>query len=124
MEKSEKMEAKERSIKDVAETLDEVEETEREDVGEMVIRLYKPCMFEGKEYREIDLSGAEDMSLEDMIRIERRITRTGNTVQKNSLEYAKMFAAEAAMVPLELLSNLHPKDATKIQSAVTLFLYA
>ena len=73
-------------------------ETEEVEDG-LVISLRKPYLFEGKTYTEIDLTGMEEMTGEDMIAINKIMQRTSpgagtDVMPEVSTEYACYFAAK------------------------------
>ncbi len=98
---------------------------EKEGKNLYVISLKKPITFEGKTYDRIDLTGLENLCAEDMIRINRRLARMGNSeaVQENSLEYALNIAAEASSLPIEFFEQLKCSVAMKVKACVILFLF-
>ena len=92
----------------------------------MIVRLKKPYFFEGKEYREIDLSGLEDLSAEDMIACEKYLDRTSRGIKimpELSVEYACVFAAKAAKLPVEFFTRLPAWAATRVKNRVMGFLF-
>lgn len=106
--------------------LDELDAAmEKEGKNLYVISLKKPITFEGKTYDRIDLTGLENLCAEDMIRINRRLARMGNSeaVQENSLEYALNIAAEASSLPIEFFEQLKCSVAMKVKACVILFLF-
>ena len=119
---SEDQETSERVAAEVI-TGEELEELTEDDY---IIRLKKPYKFEGKEYTEIDLSGLEDISAEDMIRVNKRLSRTSpgiDVLPEVSLEYAINLAAHATKLPIEFFKGLPGKYAIRIKTRVTGFLF-
>lgn len=104
---------------------DAVEDDEDED--SLVIKLKKPYLFEGKEYSEIDLSGLEDLSAQDMIAVNKIMSRssgaTMDIMPEVSLEYACVLASRAAKQPIEFFTGLPPKAAIKVKNRVMGFLF-
>jgi len=108
------------------EKMDELDTAMKEEGKNLyVIHLKNPVEFEGKKYDRIDLSGLEDLRTADMIAINRRLARMGNSeaIQENSLEYAINIAAEASSLPLEFFEQLKCSVALKVKMCVTLFLF-
>ena len=79
-----------------------------------------------KDYTEVDLSGMDDLSAEDMIAADRYLTRSGSfsVMPEMTLEYACFIAARAAKQPIEFFRGLPPKDALKVKNRVTSFFYS
>lgn len=105
------------------------EEDPREDDEEEspVIRFKKPYLFEGKEYTEVDLSGLEDMTSEDLIAVEKQYDRNnkgfGSVTPEMKTEYAMIMAARAAKQPVEFFYGLPANEGRKVKSKVMGFLY-
>ena len=97
--------------------------TERQ--PEAVIRLSQKYIFEDKEYEEIDLSGLEDMTANDMIAANKVLEKSGSFsfLPEMSLEYACIISARATKMPVEFFKSLHPRDAIKVKNKVTSFFY-
>lgn len=90
-----------------------------------IVKLSKPYHFEDQTYTEIDLSGMDSLTAEDMIAADKFLTRSGNFtfMPEMSLEYACFIAARAAGLPIEFFKKLPPKDAVKVKNRVTSFFY-
>ena len=88
-----------------------------------VVKFSKPVRFEGKEYREIDLSGLEDMTTEQLRMAERLYERSGafSALKEMNVEYCCYVAAVATGMPIELFWSLSAKDGTRIKSKVSSF---
>lgn len=95
-----------------------------EDEG-LTIKLSKPYTFEGKEYTEVDLSGIEKMTAEDMIAVNKILERNGHvgTMPEVTIEYVVYMAARAAKLPVEFFKGLPMKDAIKVKGRITGFLF-
>mgnify|MGYP001103222113 CR=1 FL=1 len=76
--------------------------------------------------QNVDLSGMDDLSAEDMIAADRYLTRSGSfsVMPEMTLEYACFIAARAAKQPIEFFRGLPPKDALKVKNRVTSFFYS
>lgn len=110
----------ERATETVQTNMGKAEEEDR-----LVLPLSKEYQFEGKKYTEIDLHGLEDLTAADLISVNRHLSRTGNTdyQQELTLEYACELAAAGSELPVEFFKGLKPKDAIRLKSRVTAFLY-
>lgn len=93
--------------------------------NDLVVNLHKPYKFEGSTYEKINLTGLEDLTTEDMIATNKILNRSGNTslLPENDIEYACVIAARATKLPIEFFRNLHPKDAIKVKTKVSNFLF-
>mgnify|MGYP000265911087 CR=1 FL=1 len=101
------------------------EETAQTTQSERVIDLGKPYKFEGQTYSEIDLSGLDSLTAEDMIAAEKHLMRTGvfSPLPEMTVEYVQFIAARASGQPVEFFKGLPPKDAIKVKNRVTSFFY-
>lgn len=90
-----------------------------------IIKLSKPYLFEDKTYEEIDLSGLDNLSAEDMIAADKYLSRSGtfSVMPEMSLEYSCFIASRATNMPVEFFRRLPPKDAIKLKNRVTSFFY-
>ena len=100
-------------------------ETQEQEENKYLIKFSKPVIFEDETYKEIDLSGLEDLSARDMIQAQRTMERSGsiNVLPEMSLEYACIFASKATKMPVEFFQALPPKEAIKVKNKVTNFFY-
>lgn len=91
----------------------------------LAFELSKEYKFDGKTYRKIDLHGLENLTADDMIKVNRRLSRSGNTdfLQEITLEYACVLAEFGSELPESFYRGLAPKDAMKLKSRITGFLY-
>lgn len=113
------------SLEDSKPKTDETAEDDEDDEN-LIIKFKKPYKFEGKEYGEIDLSGLENLTATDMIKVNNYMDRTASGVQvmpEVSLEYACVLASKAAKLPVEFFLNLPPKQAIKVKNRVMGFLF-
>jgi hypothetical protein len=90
-----------------------------------IITLSKTYHFEEKDYTELDFSGLEDLSAEDMIEADKYLSRNGNVsaMPEMSIMYACFIASRATDIPVEFFRKLSPKDAIKVKNRVTSFFY-
>lgn len=111
-------------IKVETEILDTIEDMEVIE-NPLIISLKTPYIFEGKEYKEIDLTGLEDIKTSDLIAVNKMVERAGGTsyMPEMTLEFACFLAAKATHKPIEFFQNLSPKTAMKIKNRVIGFLY-
>lgn len=100
------------------------EDTEPED---LVLRFGKPYKFGGQEYTEVDLSGLEDVTagvLENVGKIAAKKNPGMNpALQEMSLTFCTYLAQRVAKLPLEFFTGLPAKEAIKLKTLVTNFMY-
>lgn len=91
---------------------------------EGVIVFAKPFTFEGKDYEQIDLSGLENLTGDDLLKADQAYAASGNysPVPELTLAYALSIAATAAGVPHEFFKRIPGKEALKIKNEVVRFL--
>ena len=103
---------------------EDAEDTEPED---LVLRFAKPYKFGGMEYTEVDLSGLEDVTagvLENVGKITAKKNPGMNpALQEMSLTFCTYLAQRVAKLPLEFFTGLPAKEAIKLKTMVTGFLY-
>lgn len=114
----------ENTIKVETEVLNEIEDMEIVE-NPLIIYLKTPYIFEGKKYKEIDLTGLENIKTSDLIAVNKAIEKAGNTsyMPEMTLEFSCFLAAKATHKPIEFYQNLPPKIAMKIKNRVIGFLY-
>lgn len=102
----------------------EKKETMTGEENDLIIKLKNPITFEGERYDQIDLTKLHDIKAADMITVNRRLTRSGNTAttQELTLEYALNIANIVTGLPLEFFEQLPPYAALAIRGRVTGFL--
>lgn len=101
--------------------------TDAEETNEntYLLKFKKPYEFEGETYKEIDLSGLENLTGRDMIAVNKLMEKKGgiNLLPEMSLEYACEISARATRKPVEFFLGLSPKDSINLKNIVTGFLY-
>lgn len=90
-----------------------------------VIKFKEPYKFECKEYKEIDLSGLDDLSTDDLLTAENMYLKTGGTAinPETTLLYSLIMAHIVSNLPFEFFGNLPAKEALKIKREVYRFFY-
>lgn len=105
----------------------EVATVETTDVveSEMKVTLTKTYLFEDQQIGEIDMSGLENMTANDMIKANRVLNSSGNfsVVPELTLEYSIVIAASATGLPVEFFKTLVPRDAMRVKNKVTDFFF-
>lgn len=102
-----------------------IENTGLEKDEEDIVKLSKTYQFEGETISVIDLSGLNDLTANDMIQANKVLTASGNAapVPEINLEYALVMASKATRKPIEFFKSLSPRDAIKVKTRVTSFLF-
>jgi len=90
---------------------------------EFVLKFGKPYTFEGSEYKEIDLSGLEKLTVKDLIEIEKQFTASGQAaaVAEMSIGYASLVAAAVTKKPVEFFTGLPGREGIKVRTVVSSF---
>ena len=86
----------------------------------LVIELKKPYLFEGEEYANIDLSGMENLTMQDAIEAQKNVVGTGEDsvilyAPEASQAFIDEIAAMAAKQPVEFFNGLSDKVRTAVQ---------
>ncbi len=100
------------------------EDTEPED---LVLRFSKPYKFSGVEYTEVDLSGLENVTAGVLENVGKIVSKKSPGLNPALLEMSMQFcthlAQRVAKLPLEFFAGLPAKEAIKLKTMVTNFLY-
>lgn len=108
--------------------IEETKEAILEEDNNLLLRLSKPYTFEGKSYESVDLSRLNELTLADMVSVERRIRGTSlsgdsNPLIEMTLNYACHLASVAANLPVEFFLGLPIADSMTLKGIVTGFLF-
>lgn len=92
---------------------------------EMILQLSRTYEFEGEKISQIDFSGLEEVTADNMIKATRVMTAAGHVsvLPENDLHYTLIIAADATGYPIEFFKKLKPWDAIKVKNKVTNFFY-
>ncbi len=90
-----------------------------------IVKFTRTYNFEGEEIKEVDMSGMEDLTANDMIQANKQMSSSGNIsiIPEMDLQYALTIAASATGKPIEFYKALKPRDAIKIKNKVTSFFF-
>ena len=93
--------------------------------AENIVRLSRIYEFEGEKIAELDFSGLEDVTADDMIKANKVLSSSGTVsiLPENDLHYALIIAASATGYPVEFFKKLKPRDAIRVKNTVTSFFY-
>lgn len=99
--------------------------TQADDDAESIVKLSKTYDFEGDKISELDFSGMENVTAEDMIKANKVLASSGtvSVLPENDLHYTLIIAASATGYPIEFFKALKPKDAIKVKNKVTSFFF-
>ena len=93
----------------------------------LILRFGKPYKFGGMEYTEVDLSGLEDVTagvLESVGKIvSKKAPGMNPALLEMSLQFCNYLAQRVAKLPLEFFEKLPAREAIKLKTMVTGFLY-
>ena len=105
----------------------EVTETKKatQEAEENMIKLSKTYDFEGEKIQELDFSGLENVTADDMIKANKVLASSGtvSVLPENDLHYTLIIAASATGHPIEFFKSLKPRDAIKVKNKVTSFFF-
>lgn len=102
------------------------EQAQAVEVAENIVKLSKTYDFEGeKKVSQIDFSGLENITADDMIRANKVLSTSGTVsiLPENDLYYTLIIASSATGLPIEFYKALKPKDAIRVKNTVTSFFY-
>lgn len=85
-----------------------------------ILKLSKPYAFEEHTYQELDFSGLDDITVEDMIQATDFLTNNNrvSVIQESDLQYCLYIASNATKIPYEFFMKLRPRDAMKVKNKV------
>lgn len=102
------------------------DETEGTEV-DLVLKFAKPYKFNGEEYTEVDLSGLENVTagvLENVGKIFGKKNPGANpALMEMNMQYCILLAQRVSKLPLEFFHGLPAREAVKLKTLVTNFLY-
>lgn len=95
------------------------------DDTETIVKLSKTYDFEGEKVSQLDFSGLENITADDMIRANKVLATSGTVsiLPENDLHYTLIIAASATGYPIEFFKALKPKDAIRVKNTVTSFFF-
>ncbi|MDR2648751.1 MAG: hypothetical protein LBB94_03415 [Clostridiales bacterium] len=86
-------------------------------MSDYVLKLKKPMIFEGTEYKEIDFSGLETLNTRQLKEADKMVSRnvTSLTMKEVTLEYACIIAYLVTNLPLEFFDGLGAQDGVALR---------
>lgn len=97
-----------------------------EEKPELIIELSKIYDFEGEEIEKVDLSGIENLSEKDQIKVDkiyRKITKNISSTPEFTPDFGVAMTHVLTGIPLEAVRQFSYKDKIRIKNAVMNFLY-
>ena len=91
-----------------------------------IIKLSKPLEHLGSQVTELDLTGLDDLTLNDLNELYNtyELMGGGGTVmQETSLLFAELVAQRLTRLPLETLGTMRAKDAIKLKNRIYRFFF-
>lgn len=89
----------------------------------LIVKFGKEYVFEDKKYLQVDLSGIEDFTADDLNEIDSQWKIASGSgiaaLQEFDLLWTCFAAAKAAKLPVEFFRKLPGRDAIKIRDVVT-----
>ena len=89
-------------------------------MGNLTVKFAKPYKFEGTEYDEVDLSGMDGMTIQDMIDIQKNLAGEIATLAavEATTSFAQEVATKASGKPVEFFKLMPRGKIKKVQAAV------
>ncbi|MGN0164353.1 MAG: hypothetical protein ACI4EA_12375 [Candidatus Ornithomonoglobus sp.] len=97
-----------------------------EEKPELVVELSKIYDFDGEEIESVDLSGLENISVKQQIKVDkiyRKITKSVSSTPEFTPDYAVAMTHVLTDIPLEIVRQFSFKDKIRIKNAIMGFLY-
>lgn len=88
-----------------------------------LVKFSRPYTFEGETYTEIDLSGLENVTAGDIIKVNRQLKKVNEMVPELSTQFACYMAARVSHKPVEFFTRLPARDGMKVKNVVTGFIF-
>lgn len=88
--------------------------------NEFLITFKNPFTFEGKEYKDVDISGIEKLTTNDLIVADGQFGQTGQFAVMNEMTigYACIVASQASDKPVEFFQQLPAVEGVKLKRIV------
>lgn len=95
-------------------------------IDEYVVNFAEPYLFEGEEYKSIDLRCLNNITGSDMVAVDRIMQRNGSTAFMNEMtsEYAMQIASRMTKKPIEFFDQLPGREVIKVRNRVVRFLFS
>ncbi|MGO4890289.1 phage tail assembly protein [Anaerobacillus sp. MEB173] len=95
-------------------------------MGEYKVFFKKPYRFENEDYKEIDLSGLEDLTTNELISADKQFNASGQMALMNEMTtgYSCILASKVTGKPIEFFEKLPASEGLKVKNVVMSFLNA
>ena len=101
------------------------EETEIEE-NDLIVVFKNPFTYEGETYKQVDLTGVENMTGAQLCAAQRMYAKTGSVAMSPELDpnYSCIVAHMVTKLPVEFFKALPAKELGKIKRAISGFFYS
>ena len=92
----------------------------------LLIELDKPFSFEGKEYKQVDFAGMDNLTTQDVCDAHNMYLSMGGSaagVPEFDPSYACVIAHKATGLPVEFFKALPAKEGRKVKNLVTTYFF-
>lgn len=92
---------------------------------EITVVLSRTYQFEGKEISQLDFSGMENVTADNLIKANKMAAAAGAAaiLPEQDLYHTLLIGAEVTGLPIEFFKQLKARDAIKVKNMVTSFLF-
>ena len=109
-------------VKDVIST------EEKKEAAENVIELSNSYVFEGKEYKEVDLRGLEELTVKDAVDAQTQLFNerevAASVLTETTTAFARLIAAKATGLPVEFFKLAPRRISKRVTGTVQAYLNA
>lgn len=89
--------------------------------NDKIVKLSREYTFEGKKYTELDLSGLDDLTVNDLTEAQRYMSKKNeySVMPETNLNYCLFLAGLATQLPIEFYLQLKAKDAVAVRTKIS-----
>lgn len=88
------------------------------------VHFSKPYVFEGEEYKELDLSPIQDLTTTDLIYIDKvyaGLHKSAPFVRYTDTQYVELVAKRALNKPIEFFNQMSAKDFSEVMGVISAY---
>ena len=88
------------------------------------VHFSKPYIFEGEEYKELDLSPIQDLTTKDLIYIDKvyaGLHKSAPLVRYTDTQYVELVAKRALNKPIEFFNQMSAKDFSEVMGVISAY---
>lgn len=88
------------------------------------VHFSKPYIFEGEEYKELDLSPIQDLTTTDLIFIDKvyaGLHKSAPLVRYTDTQYVELVAKRALNKPIEFFNQMSAKDFSEVMGVISAY---